>query len=77
MFKTLYAASCVGLGEHERAIGLYRELLAGAPQDAEVYLSIGARAEDARPDAGGDRVLPAGGRFAAPISAMPTGASPT
>ena len=39
--KTLYAAAAVGLGEHARAIGLYRELLSGAPQDAEAYLSIG------------------------------------
>jgi tetratricopeptide (TPR) repeat protein len=39
--KTLYAAAAVGLGEHERAIGLYRELLVGGPQDAEAYLSIG------------------------------------
>ena len=39
--KTLYAASCVGLGEHERAIGLYRELLVGSPADAEAHLSIG------------------------------------
>ena len=29
--KTLYAAACVGLGEHERAIALYRELLSGTP----------------------------------------------
>ena len=39
--KTLYAAACVGLGEHARAIELYRELLRGVPQDAEAYLSIG------------------------------------
>jgi tetratricopeptide (TPR) repeat protein len=39
--KTLYAAACVGLGEHERAIALYRGLLSGTPQDAEAYLSIG------------------------------------
>ena len=39
--KSFYAASCAGLGEHERSIGLYRELLTGTPADAEVYLSIG------------------------------------
>jgi tetratricopeptide (TPR) repeat protein len=39
--RTLYAASAVGLGEHERAIGLYRELLTGTAADAEVHLSIG------------------------------------
>ena len=40
--RILYAASCVGLGEHERAIVLYRELLQGAqtPADADVHLSI-------------------------------------
>ncbi len=36
----LYATACVGLGEHERAIALYRELLVGAPVDADVHLSI-------------------------------------
>ena len=40
--KTLFAATCVGLGEHERAIALYRELLVGGgPADAEAHLSIG------------------------------------
>jgi len=39
--KTLYAAACVGLGEHERAIGLYRELLVGGAADSEAHLSIG------------------------------------
>jgi tetratricopeptide (TPR) repeat protein len=39
--KTLYAATCVGLGEHERAVQLYRELLVGGPGDAEAHLSIG------------------------------------
>jgi tetratricopeptide (TPR) repeat protein len=39
--KTLYASTCVGLGEHERAIGLYRELLFGTPADADAHLSIG------------------------------------
>jgi tetratricopeptide (TPR) repeat protein len=41
LLRTLYAASAVGLGEHERAIGLYRELLTGTAADAEVHLSIG------------------------------------
>jgi len=39
--KTLYASTCIGLGEHERAIGLYRELLVGNAADAEAHLSIG------------------------------------
>jgi tetratricopeptide (TPR) repeat protein len=32
--------TCVGLGQHERAIELYRELLPGALQPAELHLSI-------------------------------------
>ena len=39
--KSLYAASCAGLGEHERSIALYRELLTGGAGDADVHLSIG------------------------------------
>ncbi|HXN79464.1 MAG TPA: sulfotransferase, partial [Steroidobacteraceae bacterium] len=39
-YQGLYATACVGLGEHERAIGLYRELLRGTPADADVHLSI-------------------------------------
>jgi tetratricopeptide (TPR) repeat protein len=36
----LYATACVGLGEHERAITLYQELVNGTPADADVHLSI-------------------------------------
>jgi len=39
-YRTLHAATCVGLGLHERAIELYRELLSGATQPAELHLSI-------------------------------------
>jgi tetratricopeptide (TPR) repeat protein len=39
-YQGLYATACVGLGEHERAIALYRELLSGTPADADVHLSI-------------------------------------
>jgi tetratricopeptide (TPR) repeat protein len=39
--RMLNAASSVGIGEHERAIALYRELLQGTLEDAEVHLSIG------------------------------------
>ena len=39
-YQGLYATTCVGLGEHERAIGLYQELLRGVPADAETHLSI-------------------------------------
>jgi len=39
--KILQAAAAVGVGEHERALGLYRNLLVGAAEDAEAHLSIG------------------------------------
>ncbi len=39
-YRTLHALTCVGLGLHERAIELYRELLLGAAQPAELHLSI-------------------------------------
>ncbi len=38
--RTLHAMTQVGLGRHERAIEIYRELLAGATQPAELHLSI-------------------------------------
>jgi len=38
--KMLDAACAAGLGEHERAIELYRALLEDTPEDAEVHLSI-------------------------------------
>jgi len=39
-YRTLHAMTCVGLGRHEHAIELYRELLAGATQPADLHLSI-------------------------------------
>jgi tetratricopeptide (TPR) repeat protein len=39
-YRTLYAMTCVGLGLHERAIELYRELLNGAAQAPDLHLSI-------------------------------------
>jgi tetratricopeptide (TPR) repeat protein len=42
-FRTLYATANVGLGEHERALELYRDLVVGAPpgtQAAELHLSV-------------------------------------
>ncbi len=39
-YQGLYATTSVGLGEHERAIGLYRELLRGVATDADTHLSI-------------------------------------
>ena len=39
-YRTLHAMTFVGLGQHERAIELYRDLLPGALQPAELHLSI-------------------------------------
>src|SRR5579871_2472408 len=39
-YRALHAMTHVGLGQHERAIELYRELLPGAAQPAELHLSI-------------------------------------
>ncbi|HZO22267.1 MAG TPA: sulfotransferase [Steroidobacteraceae bacterium] len=39
-FRTTYANAVVGLGDHERALALYRELLPSSGQPAEVHLSI-------------------------------------
>jgi tetratricopeptide (TPR) repeat protein len=39
-YRTLHALTLVGLGQHEQALALYRELLAGATQPAELHLSI-------------------------------------
>jgi tetratricopeptide (TPR) repeat protein len=39
-YLTLYANTCVGLGEHDRALPLYRELLADAPRAADLHLSV-------------------------------------
>src|SRR5262249_9128928 len=39
-FRTAYANACVGLGDHEGALRVYRELLAETPHNAELHLSI-------------------------------------
>jgi tetratricopeptide (TPR) repeat protein len=39
--KVLQAAARVGIGEHEQALELYRNLLVGGQEDAEAHLSIG------------------------------------
>ena len=39
-YHGLHATTSVGLGEHERAVALYRELIAVTPEDADVHLSI-------------------------------------
>jgi tetratricopeptide (TPR) repeat protein len=39
-YRTLHAMTCIGLGQNERAVELYRDLLADAPRPAELHLSI-------------------------------------
>ncbi len=39
-YQSLYATACVGLGEHERAIAMYRDLLREQPADADLHLSM-------------------------------------
>jgi tetratricopeptide (TPR) repeat protein len=40
-YLSLYAAACVGLGEYEPAIALYRELLAASPASVDLHVSLG------------------------------------
>jgi len=40
-YLSLYAAACVGLGEYDAAIALYRELLAASPASADLHVSLG------------------------------------
>src|SRR5215470_15019775 len=40
-YRSLCAAACVGLGEYERAITLYRELLVASPASAELHVLLG------------------------------------
>ena len=40
-YLSLHAAACVALGEHERAIAQYRQLLAASPDSADLHLSLG------------------------------------
>jgi len=40
-YLSLCAAACVGLGQHEQAIALYRQLLAASPTSADVHVSLG------------------------------------
>ena len=39
-YLTLYATANVGLGEHEKAVALYQQLLVHAPQAADLHLSL-------------------------------------
>ena len=59
--KMLEGACAAGLGEHERAVELYRSLLSGrAEEDAEVHLSIGHALKTLGSARAGDRGLPPG-----------------
>ncbi|HUN57908.1 MAG TPA: sulfotransferase [Candidatus Binataceae bacterium] len=40
-YLSLHAAASVGLGEYERAIALYRQLLAASPDSADLQVSLG------------------------------------
>jgi tetratricopeptide (TPR) repeat protein len=40
-YLSLRAAACVGLGEHQQAIALYRQLLAASPGSADLHVSLG------------------------------------
>lgn len=40
-YLSLHAAACAGLGEHEAAIAVYRQLLAASPHSAELHVSLG------------------------------------
>ena len=40
MYRTTHATAYVGLGDHERALKLYRELLVDAPRAADLHLSV-------------------------------------
>ena len=57
-YQALQATAAVGLGEHERAVALYRELLQGSSADADAHPVDRARAQDHRATGRGDRVLP-------------------
>jgi len=40
LYRTIYATTIVGLGEHGRAVELYRDLLIETPEAAEIHLSV-------------------------------------
>ena len=41
IYRTTYATVCMGFGDYERAVPLYRELVREMPEDPELHLSIG------------------------------------
>ena len=40
MYRTTHATVCTGFGDYDKALPLYREILAESPQEAELHLSI-------------------------------------
>jgi predicted Zn-dependent protease len=40
-YLSLAAAACIGLGQHEAAIAVYRRLLEASPGDADLQVSLG------------------------------------
>jgi tetratricopeptide (TPR) repeat protein len=40
-YLSIYAAACGGLGRHESAIGIYRQLLAASPESSELHVALG------------------------------------
>jgi tetratricopeptide (TPR) repeat protein len=39
-YKTLYATACVGVGDQETALAIYRSILVDSPRAADVHLSV-------------------------------------
>jgi len=66
-YLSLCAAACVGLGEHEPAIALYRQLLAASPRSRELYVSLGHALQTVRTTEGVNRILPNGGDYQAKL----------
>jgi tetratricopeptide (TPR) repeat protein len=40
-YLSMYAAACVGLGQHETAIAAYRRLLNASPESSELHVALG------------------------------------
>jgi tetratricopeptide (TPR) repeat protein len=40
-YLSLYAASCAGLGQHETAIAVYRQLLEASPDSGDLHVALG------------------------------------
>ena len=59
-YRALAATAAVGLGEHDKAIALYRDMLADVPDIAGRASLARPCAEDGRPGSGSDRGLSRG-----------------